>query len=161
MTLWAWSLVPILMQDPYLPKTPPFADIPPQHWAASAVQMLKDDGILVGYPPAKIDASPAALDAAMRRLRRECGIESHPHQRGPLSRYEAAVLLYAFVKIWEGRQSENPESSALEPYWRNRSMVYAYIGELEKELDSLDVDARQLRCTLIRLAVVTSQAKRK
>ena len=162
MVLWTWSLLAILMQDPYVPKTPPFADVPSGHWAADSVQRLKDDGILVGYPPAKIDASPAALDAAMKRLRRECGIEANPHERGLISRYEGAVVLYAFVQIWKERQGENrTEADALEPFWRNRSIVYAYIGELTKELVSLGVDVPQMRSTLIGLAVVGGQARRK
>lgn len=29
----------------------PFRDVPPNHWAASAVENLRREGILVGYPP--------------------------------------------------------------------------------------------------------------
>jgi hypothetical protein len=65
MILWAWSLVPFLLQDRSLAKTPPFLDVPPGHWAAQAVQNLKDEGILVGYPPEKPKPSspPAAAPA--------------------------------------------------------------------------------------------------
>jgi len=43
------------------PKTPavrpvsggPFSDVPKDHWAAAAVETLRQRGIVVGYPPSK------------------------------------------------------------------------------------------------------------
>lgn len=60
----------IASQGDYVPKTPPFRDVPPGHWAAKSVQQLKDEGILVGYPDERFRGAltPDVIHALTRSL---------------------------------------------------------------------------------------------
>lgn len=154
MTLWAWALLPVALQQPVVPKTAPFADVPAGHWAADAVQQLKDEGILVGYPPARLDTGAAAMDRDFRALDRALGVSTYHGREGRVSRYEAAVMINAILHAWNQRIAA-PEIEALRPYWQHRALVYGWARELVPELTALGVDIPALRKMLAGLILVT------
>lgn len=63
----------------------PFADVPPDHWAAECVQQLKEQGIVTGYPDGRFLGDK------------------------PVTRYELAVLLVRFTQVLS--QSTNTQVS--------------------------------------------------
>jgi hypothetical protein len=163
MMFCAWAIAAILGQidGSYVPKTTPFPDVPPGHWAATAVQQLKDEGILVGYPagtfsPVKVDASPGNVDRVFRQLVMNLGFErAHCRPDQLVSKFEAAVILNGAILNWReklellksGQTSDQP--GALRPYWQSRSLLFAWLPELQPELGELGVDTRVLRAMLL------------
>jgi hypothetical protein len=68
-----------------------FPDVPADHWAAAAVQKLKETGIVVGYPPGAPAQRAVTTGYAGDR---------------PVTRYELAVALWRFVQYIERAEQQ-------------------------------------------------------
>ncbi len=78
------AVVVVLLLPGPAQASEPFKDVPKDHWAAGAVQKLRDEGVLLGYPDGTFRGSQ------------------------PLTRYELAAALQRFVEFLQ--ESEKPLS---------------------------------------------------
>jgi hypothetical protein len=124
----AYTHVGFRLGDSQTPKSPPFDDVPTDHWAYRAINLLVDHGIIQGYPPGTICCKPA------------------------MTRFEFAQ---AFARAWlKVEKGVKPDADANDKVTLAQSDVETLVelfDEFEDLLKHMDMDTNATRLQLAEL----------
>jgi len=116
----------------------PFSDVPADHWAYDAVQMLEEKGLVEGYP-----------DGLFKGDR-------------PMTRYEMAMVVARVVAKLEQVQASIPEIPDLSIYATKEDMaaLNRLLEEFREELDALGVRVANIEDSLGKLSSRVEELER-
>jgi len=116
----------------------PFSDVPSDHWAYDAVQMLEEKGLVEGYP-----------DGLFKGDR-------------PMTRYEMAMVVARVMAKLEQVQASIPEMPDLSIYATKKDLetINKLIEEFRSELDALGIRVNNIEDSLGKLTSRVEELER-
>jgi len=128
--LFSLSAIPVLAD--------PFSDVPQDHWAYDAVQMLEEKGLVEGYP-----------DGLFKGDR-------------PMTRYEMAMVVARVIAKLEQVQASIPEMPDLSIYATKQDLetLNRLLEEFRSELDALGVRVNNIEDSLGKLTSRVEELER-
>ena len=116
----------------------PFSDVPQDHWAYDAVQMLEEKGLVEGYPDGLFKGDRA------------------------MTRYEMAMVVARVIAKLEQVQASIPEIPDLSIYATKQDLetLNALLDEFRNELDALGVRVNNIEDSLGKLTARVEELER-
>lgn len=116
----------------------PFSDVPQDHWAYDAVQMLEEKGLVEGYPDGLFKGDRA------------------------MTRYEMAMVVARVIAKLEQVQASIPEIPDLSIYATKQDLetLQALLDEFRNELDALGVRVNNIEDSLGKLTARVEELER-
>lgn len=116
----------------------PFSDVPQDHWAYDAVQMLEEKGLVEGYPDGLFKGDRA------------------------MTRYEMAMVVARVIAKLEQVQASIPEIPDLSIYATKQDLeaIQSLLDEFRNELDALGVRVNNIEDSLGKLTARVEELER-